>query len=102
MERSSSGQEPTHQPHWEEVARRKPSERQVDMVFCAGAAARGAERGLNFIVWNFTWDRLASRLYAATATPSVPYMKIPANNQVIFMMPTLLFSNQFMCVHHLY
>ena len=26
------------------------SERQVDMVLCAGAAARRAERGLNFIV----------------------------------------------------
>ena len=37
------------------------SERQVDMVLCAGAAARGAERGLNFVVWNFAWDRLASR-----------------------------------------
>ena len=44
------------------------SERQVDMVLCAGAAARRAEKGLNFIVWNFAWDRLASRLYAATAT----------------------------------
>ena len=44
------------------------SERQVDMVLCAGAAARRAERGLNFIVSNFAWDRLASRLYAATAT----------------------------------
>ena len=38
------------------------SERQVDTVLCAGAAARRAERGLNFIVWNFAWDRLASRL----------------------------------------
>ena len=37
------------------------SERQVDMVLCAGDAARGAERGLNFVVWNFAWDRLASR-----------------------------------------
>ena len=51
MERSSSGQEPTHLPRWEEVARRKPSERQVDTVLCAGAAAHGAERGLNFIVF---------------------------------------------------
>ena len=68
MERSSSGQEPTHLPRWEEVARRKPSERQVDTVLCAGAAAHSAERELNFIVWNFAWDRLASRLYAATAT----------------------------------
>ena len=42
-------------------------ERQVDVVLCAGVAARGAETGLNFIVWNFAWDRLASRLYAATA-----------------------------------
>ena len=25
-------------------------------------------RGLIFLVWNFAWDRLASRLYAATAT----------------------------------
>ena len=25
------------------------------------------ERGLNFIVWNFAWDRLANWLYAATA-----------------------------------
>ena len=40
----------------------------VDTVLCAGAAAHGAERGLNLIVWNFAWDRLASRLYAATAT----------------------------------
>ena len=43
------------------------SERQVDMVLCAGAAARRVKRGLNFIVWNFAWDRLASGLYAATA-----------------------------------
>ena len=26
------------------------SERQMDMVLCAGSAARGVERGLNFIV----------------------------------------------------
>ena len=38
------------------------------VVLCAGAAAHGPWRGLNFIVWNFAWDRLASRLYAATAT----------------------------------
>ena len=44
------------------------SEWQVDSVLCAGAAARGAERGFNFIVWNLAWDWLASRLYAATAT----------------------------------
>ena len=44
------------------------SERQVDMVLCAGAAARRVKRGLNFIVWNFAWDLLASGLYAATAT----------------------------------
>ena len=40
-----------------------------EVVLCAGAAACRAERGLNFIVWNFAWDQLASRLYAATATP---------------------------------
>ena len=34
MEQSISGQEPTHLPRWEEVARRKPSERQVDIVLC--------------------------------------------------------------------
>ena len=50
MEWSSSGQEPTHLPRWEEVALRKPSERQVDTVLCAYAAAHGAKRGLNFIV----------------------------------------------------
>ena len=44
------------------------SGRQVDTVLCADADAHRAERGLNFIVWNFAWDRLASRLYAATAT----------------------------------
>ena len=38
-------------------------------MLCAGAAAQGRTRGLNFFVWNFAWDRLASRLYAATATP---------------------------------
>ena len=43
MERSCNGQEPTHLPRREEVARRKPSERQVDTVLCAGAAAHGAE-----------------------------------------------------------
>ena len=53
------------------------SERQVDMVLCAGAAARGAERGLNFIVWNFAWDRLASRLYSATATTFLMKMSFP-------------------------
>ena len=37
-------------------------------MLCAGAAAQGRTRGLNFFVWNFAWDRLASRLYAATAT----------------------------------
>ena len=44
------------------------SERLADVVLCASAAAHGPIRGLNFIVWNFAWDRLASRLYAATAT----------------------------------
>ena len=51
------------------------SERLGYVVFCAGAAAHGPWRGLNFIVWNFAWDRLASRLYAATATTFL--MKIP-------------------------
>ena len=51
------------------------SERQVDTVLCAGAAAHGVERGLDFVVWNFAWDRLASRLYAATATTFL--MKVP-------------------------
>ena len=37
-------------------------------MLCAGAAAQGHTRGLNFFVWNFAWDRLASRLYASTAT----------------------------------
>ena len=44
MERSSSGQEPTRLPRWEEVARRKSSEQQAEP--CAGAAARGE--------WNVT------------------------------------------------
>ena len=44
------------------------SERQVETVLCAGAAAHGTERGLNFIVWNFARNRLASYLYAASAT----------------------------------
>ena len=52
------------------------SERQVDTVLCAGAAACGAERGLNFIVWNFAWDRMASRLHAATATTFLMRSKI--------------------------
>ena len=51
------------------------SELQVDTVLCAGAAAHGVERGLDFVVWNFAWDRLASRLYAATATTFL--MKVP-------------------------
>ena len=34
MERSSSGQEPTHLPRWEEVALRKSSERLADVVLC--------------------------------------------------------------------
>ena len=38
-------------------------------MLCAGAAVQGRTRGLNFFVWNFAWDRLASRLNAATATP---------------------------------
>ena len=62
MEWSSSGQEPTHLPRREVVARRKSSEQRADVVLCAGAAAYGPTRGLNFIVWNFAWDRLASRL----------------------------------------
>ena len=56
------------------------SERQVDMVLCAGAAAHGAERGLNFIVWNFAWDGLASRLYAATATTFLMKIKWTYNH----------------------
>ena len=51
------------------------SEWQVDTELCTGAAAHGAERGLHFVVWNFAWDRLASRLYAATATMFL--MKVP-------------------------
>ena len=50
-------------------------ERQVDTVLCAGTAAHGVERELDFVVWNFAWDRLASRLYAATATTFL--MKVP-------------------------
>ena len=38
-------------------------------MLCAGVAAQGLTRGLKFFVWNFAWDRLASLLYAATATP---------------------------------
>ena len=46
------------------------------VVLCAGAAAHGPWRGLNFIVWNFAWDRLASRLYAATATTFLMKMDV--------------------------
>ena len=48
MERSSSGQEPTRLPRWEEVARRESSERQVDTVLCAGAAAYGDQNVTQF------------------------------------------------------
>ena len=51
------------------------SERQVDTVLCAGAAAHGVQKGLDFVVWNLAWDRLASQLYAATATTFL--MKVP-------------------------
>ena len=61
--------------HWDSVCQihictraRRKSKLQGDMVLCAGAAACRVERGLNFVVWNFAWDWLASRLYAATAT----------------------------------
>ena len=47
-------------------------------MLCAGAAAQGRTRGLNFFAWNFTWDRLASRLYAAAATTFL--MKTHNNN----------------------
>ena len=46
------------------------------MVLCAGVAAQGRTRGLNFFVWNFAWDRLASQLYAATATTFLMKMDI--------------------------
>ena len=61
-------------------------------MLCAGAAAQGRTRGLNFFVWNFAWDRLASRLYAATATDvlnedaqlsvGLTYLSIPKLQQV--------------------
>ena len=54
--------------HVRSRARRKSKWRLANVVLCAGVAAHGPWRGLNFIVWNFAWDRLASRLYAATAT----------------------------------
>ena len=83
MERSSSGQEPTRLPRWEEVAWRESSEQQADIVLCAGAAAHGD--------WNVTqFHCLKFRLGSASEPNvwshcySVPYMKIPANNQVIF------------------
>ena len=67
-ERSSSGQEPTHLPCWEEVARRKSSERWADVVLCAGVKFRLGSAGE---------PTICSHCY------SVPYMKIPANNQVL-------------------
>ena len=87
-ERSSSGQEPTHLPRWEEVARRKSSERQVDMVLWAGVAARGAERGCSRSGKRTQFHCLKFRLGSAgelicSHCYSILHMKIPANNQVI-------------------
>ena len=46
MEWSSSGQEPTHLPRWEKVARRESSERQAEP--CTGAAAHGDQNVTQF------------------------------------------------------
>ena len=72
MERSSSGQEPTRLPRWEEVARRESSEDRRNP-----AQVRLRTENSISLFWNFAWDRLVSHCY------SVPYMKIPAKNQVI-------------------
>ena len=66
------------------------SERLADVVLCAGAAAHGQWRGLNFIVWNFAWHRLASRLYAATAATFFMKTVIHAS----FLAGKVLFQNQ--------
>ena len=44
------------------------SGRLADAVLCAGAAAHGNWKESQFRLWNFAWDRLASRMYAATHT----------------------------------
>ena len=82
MERSSSGQEPTHLPRWEEVAWRKPSERQVDAVLCTGADAQRSGKGTWFNCLKFRLGSAGEPTVCSHCYP-VPYMKIPANNQVI-------------------
>ena len=47
-ERSSSGQESTHLPRWEEVAWRESREGQADTVLCAGADAHGSRNVTQF------------------------------------------------------
>ena len=82
MERSSSGQEPTRLPYWEEVARREFSERQADAMLCAGMGAHGSRNRTQFFVLKFRLGS-ANEPNVSSHCYSVPYMKIPANNQVI-------------------
>ena len=83
MERSCSGQEPTRLPHWEQVARREFSERQADAMLCTGMGAHGSRNRTQFFVLKFRLGS-ANELNVSSHCYSVPYMKIPANNQVIF------------------
>ena len=77
-------------------------------MLCAGAAAQGRTRGLNFFVWNFAWDRLASRLYAATATTFLMkrcYITRPGRRHIWYLLRVqsliyvLLYSLNY-CLHH--
>ena len=78
MERSSSGQEPTHLPRWEEVAQRKPSERLALRRWGCARSGKGTQfHCLKFRLGSAGEPTIYSLCY------SVPYMKIPANNQVI-------------------
>ena len=63
--------------HWDSACRftsahgrgKNRSDRLADAVLCAGAAAHGSRKESQFgLLWNFAWDQLASRIYAAPAT----------------------------------
>ena len=80
MEWSGSGQEPTLLPRWEEVARRESSDRLADAVLYA----RKPEWDSISFVMKFRLG-LAGESNVCSHCYSVPYMKIPANNQVILL-----------------
>ena len=64
--------------HWDSACRfisthgrgENRSDKLADAVLCACAAAHGSRKeSLFHLFWNFAWDRLASQIYVATATP---------------------------------